>query len=176
MKALAERPRPAAAHGIGATVAWSARAAFTCATLPMKAAVTGGRTADEQLAAMARGFADLVASEWGRALSLLDVTAIPEAAANRVRRHRTLLATLARNVLASGHACGEFEVAEPERETRRWIALADSLPRWLAVAPERQRRATARWVFESLAEDYRAMARITGLRRHARPCPPVART
>ena len=160
---------PDFSRSLAVAVARSARAAFECATQPMKAAVRAGRTADEQLGAMARGFADLVASEWGRALSLLDVAAIPEAVANRVRRHRTLLATLARNVLASGHASGEFKVAELEHETRRWILLADSLPRWLAALPERQRRATARWVFESLAEDYRESARARWARRHCRP-------
>ncbi len=151
-----------------ADLARSAQAAFDCATLPMKVAVNGGGTADEQLTAMARGFADLVASEWGRALSLMDLASVPEAVANRVRRHRTLLASLARNILESGRSSGEFEVPKLEEEARRWIWLADSLPRWLSVAPQRQRRATARWVFESLAEAYRDAARASWPRRRTR--------
>ena len=125
----------------------------------MKAALNAGGTADEQLAAMARGFADLVASEWGRSLSMLDVTAIPDAAANRVRRYRRLLGLMARNLLEAGNACGEFEVGYLDGEVHRWIGLADSLPRWLSASAESERRRTARYVFESLAELYREAAR-----------------
>ena len=142
-----------------AELARSARAAFACATQPMKAALNEGGTADDQLTAMARGFADLVASEWGRSLSMLDVAAIPEAAANRVRRYRRLLGLMARNLLEDGTACGEFEVGHLDSEVHRWIGLADSLPRWLALSPEPERRRTARFVFESLAELYRDAAR-----------------
>lgn len=149
-----------------AEVARSARAAFACATQPMKAALNEGGTADEQLAAMARGFADLVASEWGRSLSMLDVTAIPEAAANRVRRYRRLLGLMARNLLEAGTACGEFAVGHLDAEVHRWIGLADSLPRWLALSPQPERRRTARFVFESLAEIYREAARSARAERH----------
>jgi hypothetical protein len=155
--------RPAAAGD----VAHSARAAFDCATSPIKLAVTAGETADQQLTALVRGFADLVASEWGRSLALLDLTGLPEAVSNRVRRHRTMLATLARNVLAAGHTDGEFEVPHLDGEVRRWIQLADSLPRWLARVPEFERRTTARFVFEGLAETYRESART----RWCRPRP-----
>lgn len=150
----------------GLQVARSARAAFACATEPMKVALNEGGTADEQLTAMARGFADLVASEWGRSLSMLDVGAIPAVAANRVRRYRRLLGRLARNLLEAGSACGEFEVGHLDQEVHRWIGLADSLPRWLALSPEPERRRTARFVFESLAELYReAAARVRRERR-----------
>ena len=158
------------AHATGRDVARSARAAFDCATSPIKHAVTAGETADAQLTALARGFADLVASEWGRSLALLELAALPEATSNRVRRHRTLLATLARNVLAAGHADGEFEVVGLDEEVRRWILLADALPRWLAHVPEPARRATARYVFEGLAESYRASARARW--RRPRPAQP----
>ena len=142
-----------------AELARSARAAFACATQPMKAALKEGGTADDQLAAMARGFADLVASEWGRSLSMLDVTSIPEAAVNRVRRYRRLLGLMARNLLEDGSACGEFEVGHLDSEVHRWIGLADSLPRWLAGSPQPERRRAARFVFESFAQLYRDAAR-----------------
>jgi hypothetical protein len=156
------------ASGAAAAVVRSAHAAFVCATQPMRIAVSGGGTADQQLEAMTRGFADLVASEWGRALSLLDVTSIPQAAANRVRRHRRLLATLARNVLNAGTTSGEFAVAQLDDEVHHWIRLADSLPRWLSPVPECERRTIARWVFASLANTYRDAAdrgRRAGRRR-----------
>lgn len=136
-----------------------ARAAFACATGPMRTVLNEGGTADEQLAAMARGFADLVVSEWGRAMSMLEVAAIPEAVANRVRRHRRLLGLLARNLLEAGRDAGEFAVPDLDGEVHRWIVLADSLPRWLWVAPAPERQRAARWVFESMAELYREAAR-----------------
>ena len=160
------------AAGAAAAVVRSAHAAFVCATQPMRIAVSGGGTADQQLEAMTRGFADLVASEWGRALSLLEVTSIPQSAANRVRRHRRLLATLARNVLNAGTTSGEFAVAQLDEEVRHWIRLADSLPRWLSPVPEGERRTIARWVFASLADAYREAADRpppAGLRRCRTP-------